>query len=132
MHNLIQNTQAPDLASANAGSAGLLNLLQRIERSIEAETVALRADPRFDIKASNARKSRHLHELTKAFKNIGEADLGADHRAAMLRLRTKLAANEAAIRAHLSAVGEVAAMLQDAIQRSQADGTYSVREFGAK
>jgi hypothetical protein len=47
-----------------------------------------------------------------------------------LRLREKLAANEAVILAHLSAVAEVATLMQDAIQRADADGTYSVDEFG--
>ncbi|WP_246727897.1 hypothetical protein [Chelativorans sp. Marseille-P2723] len=132
MNNLIANAQAPQPDATDVRSAGLLNLLMRIEESIEAETAGLRSDPRFDIKASNVRKSRHLHELSRAFKNIADGDLADDHRDAMLRLREKLDANEAVIRAHLSAVSEVAAMLQNELQGAQTDGTYSVREFGVK
>ena len=47
-----------------------------------------------------------------------------------MRLRDKLATNEAAILAHLNAVNEVATLMQNAIQRSETDGTYSAGEFG--
>jgi len=47
-----------------------------------------------------------------------------------VRLRDKLARNEAVIGAHLSAVAEVAALMQEAIQRAEADGTYSADAFG--
>jgi len=119
-------------AAPDARGASLLSLIARIEESIEAETAALRSHARFDIRASNARKSRHLHELSRAFKGVRESDLGAEHRAAMVRLRDKLAVNQSAIQAHLSAVGEVATLLQEAIARAQADGTYSAREFGPR
>ncbi|WP_011579615.1 MULTISPECIES: hypothetical protein [Chelativorans] len=132
MYDLIPQTALASGNSPDQRSAGLLSLITRIEESIEAETVALRANPRFDIKASNARKSRYLHELSMVVRTIREGDLGADHREALVRLRTKLTQNEAALRAHLSAVGEVATLLQDAIRQAQADGTYSVREFGGK
>ena len=42
----------------------------------------------------------------------------------------KLADNEAAIRAHLSAVNEVATLMQNVIQHAENDGTYSAGEFG--
>jgi hypothetical protein len=84
----------------------------------------------FDIKASNARKSRCLYELNRAMKGIGHADMLSEHREGLLRLRKKLARNEAAIQAHLSAVSEVANLLKNAIQNAEADGTYSAGEFG--
>ncbi|MFW6412565.1 MAG: HesA/MoeB/ThiF family protein [Oceanicaulis sp.] len=43
---------------------------------------------------------------------------------------TRFAVNEAAIRAHLSAVNEVAMLMQNVIQRAENDGTYSAGEFG--
>jgi len=135
MHDLTSATKRSTAAEAGTSSAAgtsLLNLIARIEESIEHETSALRADPRFDIKASNARKSRHLHELSKAFKSTRKSSLSAEHRVALIRLRDKLTLNEAAIRAHLSAVGEVATLIQETIQRAQADGTYSAKEFGPR
>ena len=111
-------------------SSSILAIVGRIEEAIETETVQISADPAFDIKASNARKGRYLYELNRAMKGVSLPDLGDDYRAGLVRLRGKLAANEAAILAHLSAVTEVAALLQDVIQNSEADGTYSTHSFG--
>jgi hypothetical protein len=119
--------------SGNEAGTLLMNLsviIGRIEETVEAETTSIRTDVRFDIKASNARKSRYLYELNKVMSNLGATSLREEHREGINRLREKLAANEQAILAHLNAVTEVAALMQDAIQRSEADGTYSAVEFG--
>ena len=105
-------------------------LIGRIEEAISEETAAIRTDIDFDIKASNARKSRHLYELTRALKGAREGNVPAEHRDGLIRLRNKLADNEAAIRAHLSAVNEVATLMQNVIQHAENDGTYSAGEFG--
>lgn len=110
------------------GNIGVI--LNRIEEAVEEETAAIRTDVRFDIKASNARKSRYLYELTRATKGLVEGEFPGELKVGVERLRDKLVANERAILAHLSAVGEVATLLKDAIQRSEADGTYSANEFG--
>ena len=117
----------------NNGTAALMNLsaiIGRIEETVEAETALIRTDIRFDIKASNARKSRYLYELNKAISRLGNIALNDEHRVGIVRLREKLAANEVAVLAHLNAVSEVATLVQDAIQRAETDGTYSASEFG--
>lgn len=123
----------PDDPNGDNSGAALMNLsaiLGRIEETVDAETAAIRTDVRFDIKASNLRKSRYLYELNKAVSGLGGAALGDEHRDGIIRLREKLSANEAAILAHLNAVSEVAALMQDAVQRAEADGTYTASEFG--
>lgn len=123
--------RAPD--HGDEPGEALMNLtaiIGRIEETVEAETASIRTDTRFDIKASNARKSRYLYELNKAISGLGGSAVPAEQRGSIVRLREKLAANERAILAHLNAVGEVAALMQDAIQRAEADGTYSANEFG--
>lgn len=120
----------PDDDKAGAPLMNLSAIIGRIEEAVETETASIRTDTRFDIKASNARKSRYLYELNKAISSLRGAVLGEEQRAGIVRLRDKLAHNEAVIRAHLSAVAEVAALMQDAIQRAEADGTYSADEFG--
>lgn len=105
-------------------------LIGRMEEAIAEETASIRTDIRFDIKASNARKSRYLYELTRALKGAREGAVPAEHRDGLIRLRDRLADNEMAIRAHLSAVNEVATLMQDVIQRAENDGTYSAGEFG--
>jgi hypothetical protein len=114
-------------AAAPAGN--LATIIGRIEEAVEAETAAIRTDPTFDIKASNARKSRYLYELNRVMKS-GRPENLAEHRDGLQRLRQKLARNEAAILAHLNAVTEVANLLKDAIQNAEADGTYSSGGFG--
>lgn len=111
-------------------AAHLSLIIRRIEEAIDEETAAIRSDPRFDIAASNTRKSRHLYELNRATRGIEPSDFHADHEEALKRLREKLVINERAILAHLNAVKEVADILQNAIQRAETDGTYSAREFG--
>ena len=111
--------------------AALSAIIGRIEEAIEQETAGIRGNPDFDIKASNARKSRHLYELNRAMKGLPQTEVLSEHHEALTRLREKLTANEKALRAHLSAVTEVAGLIQDAIQKADADGTYSVNEFGA-
>ncbi len=132
-HNETSTRARPLALSVSAGTPGvdLSAIIDRIERIVDEETAALRTDVGFDIKASNARKSRYLYELTRAMKSVDERHLQVEHRDGMKRLSRKLELNETAILAHLNAVSEVAALLQDAIQRSDTDGTYSAHEFRA-
>lgn len=117
-------------ASAPMRPANMSSILGRIEEAVEEETVGIRTDMGFDIKASNARKSRYLYELTRAMKGIGETSFMAEHRDGLKRLRETLARNEEAIKAHLNAVNEVATLMQNAIRHAETDGTYSAHEFG--
>ena len=119
-----------DTGAASARPGNLAAIIGRIEEAVEEETSAIRTDIGFDIKSSNARKSRYLYELTRAMKGVGETDFLSEHRDGIRRLREKLATNQAAILAHLNAVNEVATLMQNAIQNAEADGTYSSGEFG--
>ncbi len=133
---MTEHSQAHPKLPARAGVAepvsrpgNLATLLGRIEQAVEEETTAIRVDTSYDLKASNARKSRYLYELNRAMKST-PAEFLNEHRNGLLRLREKLAKNEAAILAHLNAVNEVATLLKDTIQKAEADGTYSAGEFG--
>lgn len=117
-----------DLTISRVGS--LTAIINRIEEAVETETAAIRTDMNFDLKASNARKSRCLYELNRAMKNLAVEDLVDEHKEGLLRLRGKLERNEVALLAHLSAVSEVANLMKSAIQHAEADGTYSAGEFG--
>jgi hypothetical protein len=112
--------------------ASLAAIISRIEQTVDEETASIRTDMDFDLKTSNARKSRYLYDLNKAIKAAGNGKLAAEHREAIMRLRDKLVRNQAAILAHLNAVNEVATLIQGAIQRAEADGTYSAGEFGRR
>ncbi|RAZ91936.1 hypothetical protein DPM33_05535 [Mesorhizobium hawassense] len=116
------------LAAARPGN--LAAIIGRIEEVVEEETAGIRGGTAYDLKSSNARKSRYLYELNRALKGANEIEFLEQHREGLLRLRQKLAKNEAAILAHLNAVNEVATLLRNAIQRADTDGTYSACEFG--
>ncbi len=126
------NLPAPAAASEQnpARPGNLAAVIGRIEEVIDAETVGIRSGVSFDLKGSNARKSRYLYELNRAMKGLSQAEFLTEHRESLTRLRRKLARNEAAILAHLNAVDEVATLLRNAIQTAEADGTYSAGEFG--
>lgn len=127
-------TVAKDKRSAKASSSTqqakqLLGVMRRIEAVIDEETASIRTDVNFDIAASNARKSRYLYDLNKCSYGLQPDDLQDEHRSSMLRLRGKLDENSKVISAHLTAVREVADILQTAIQRAEADGTYTANQF---
>lgn len=122
------NVAAPAHAGAHLGN--LPAIISRIELAVEEETAAIRAGAAYDLKSSNARKSRYLYELSRATKDIGDANALAEYRTNIEQLRQTLARNETVIRAHMSAVGEIADLMQDVLQRAEADGTYSALEFG--
>jgi hypothetical protein len=117
-------------APETAPTVNLSALIGRIEAAISEETASIRTDIHFDIKASNAKKSRYLYELNRALKGAREGAVPVEHRDGLERLRDRLADNEAAIHAHLSAVNEVANLMRNVIQHSENDGTYSAGEFG--
>ena len=119
----------PARARAASAPADLGTILARIEEAVETETAAIRTDMNFDIAASNARKSRHLYDLTREIRGQDDAALVATYRPAIERLRDKLAVNQGVIVAHLEAVTEVATLVKTALQDAEADGTYSQAEF---
>lgn len=130
MSDLIERNTG-ETTTVDAGSSGNIPaIIRRIEKAVDAETAAIRTDVNFDLKASNARKSRYLYELNRATRGLDMQLVGSGIRTELARLREKLEDNEQAILAHLNAVKEVASMLQTAIQHAENDGTYTAHQFG--
>lgn len=127
--NLPQVSTGGQDRAPQASVGSISAIIGRIEEAIDSETVSIKSDPKFDIRASNAKKSRYLYELNRAVKGIATRDFAEMHRDAIVRLKQKLVANEAVILAHLSAVTEVAGLIQSAIERAETDGTYSTNAF---
>ena len=101
-----------------------MSIVRRLRACVEAETAAVRAAAGYDLRASNARKSRLLYELGRIGRTGGAASAGSESRDELMALSRALSDNESVLSAHLSAVSEVAGILQNAIQREDADGTY--------
>lgn len=99
--------------------------MQRIEDLVDGETEALQSRTAIDLRESNNRKSRALLELDMASRELDGLQLDDDFMTRLKRLRDKLETNRTVLAKHLEAVREIAALIADAIQDAEWDGTYS-------
>jgi hypothetical protein len=96
---------------------------------IDNENNRIGTDPEFDLKVSNAHKSRCLYELSMLFRDTDPAELAVAHIEQLHGLKKKLVVNARRVEAHLEAVRAVADILRNAVQNADADGTYSQEQF---
>jgi hypothetical protein len=112
---------------SNAARTVVIGVIRRIEGYLDEETTALDATPNFDLRASNDRKSQGLVDLNQAMRRLKISDINEELERQLKAFRAKLAVNLHKIRLHLEAVKEITAMLSDAIQSAESDGTYTRR-----
>ena len=110
---------------SDAARAIVISVISRIEGYLDEETEALSKSLKFDFKTSNDRKSQGLLDLNQALRRLQKGDVNADLQLRLGTFREKLAVNLRKIRLHLDAVKEIAAMLSEAIQNAESDGTYT-------
>ncbi|MBZ8131808.1 flagellar protein FlgN [Afifella sp. IM 167] len=116
------------LYSLPSGPANALAAaLHRLEEIVDEENTALTERLKVDLDDMNHRKSRALLELTRTARAVPVATLGADAKAAILRLREKLARNSRLLETNIAAVRRVADLLSHALHEADSDGTYSAR-----
>jgi hypothetical protein len=96
---------------------------------IDNENQRIGADPEFDLKVSNAHKSRCLYELTMLFRGTDPKSIATNHIDQMHGLKGKLALNARRVEAHLNAVRAVADLLKNAARDAEGDGTYTQEQF---
>jgi hypothetical protein len=104
-------------------------VLGRLEMIIDNENQRIGSDPEFDLKVSNAHKSRCLYELTMLFRGTDPQALAVSHIDQMHSLKSKLALNARRVEAHLHAVRAVADLLKNAARDADGDGTYTQEQF---
>jgi aspartokinase len=104
-------------------------VLKRLEMIIDNENERIGQDPQFDLKLSNAHKSRCLYELTTLFRGGDIKDMAAAYGEQLRALKKKLALNAQRVEAHLEAVRAVADILKNAARAEEADGTYTEHQF---
>lgn len=124
-----QAQHRPPMQDADAARAVVISILRRIEGYVDEETLALDKVPNYDLKASNDRKSQGLVDLNQAMRRLKSSDVNDELEGKLQAFRAKLAVNLRKIRLHLEAVKEITAMLSDAIQSVDSDGTYT-RQIG--
>jgi hypothetical protein len=105
------------------------SVLGRLELIIDNENNRIGKDAEFDLKVSNAHKSRCLYELSMLFRDTDPAEMAAVHIEQLHGLKKKLVLNARRVEAHLEAVRAVAEILKNAVQDADADGTYSQEQF---
>jgi len=125
--NGLRSTPVPrsGVADPDGARALVTSIIHRIEGYLDEETEALDKSFKFDFKASNDRKSQGLLDLNQALRRLQPADINGDLQLRLTVFREKLAVNLKKIRLHLDAVKEISAMLSDAIQNAESDGTYT-------
>ncbi len=104
-------------------------VLGRLEMIVDNENQRLGTDAEFDLKVSNAHKSRCLYELTMLFRSTDPKELATVHIEQMHHLKDKLAVNARRVEAHLHAVRAVADLLKNAAREADGDGTYTEEQF---
>jgi hypothetical protein len=105
------------------------SVLGRLEMIIDNENTRIGKDRDFDLKVSNAHKSRCLYELSMLFRDTDPAELAVAHIEQLHAQKKKLVLNARRVEAHLEAVRAVAEILKNAVQDADADGTYSQEQF---
>lgn len=103
----------------------LIRTIVGLETVVEEETQALQLRQPVDLDVFSNRKSQGLMELNRSMQHID----GPRHRTELAprldSLRSKLAANQAALKLHLEAVREISGIIANAIREQDSDGTYS-------
>lgn len=106
--------------------AGLIRAIDRLEETIEQETMALRTRAPIDFKEFNNRKNQGLLELTRSMRHLEGHTPGEHVTGRIATLRSILETNRAVIQMHVDAAREVSTIVSDAIREADSDGTYSV------
>lgn len=104
-------------------------VLGRLEMIIDNENERIGKDAQFDLKVSNAHKSRCLYELTMLFRSTSPQEFATNHIEQMHKLKSKLVLNARRVEAHLHAVRTVADILKNAARDADGDGTYTQEQF---
>lgn len=103
-----------------------IKTLERLETVIEAETAALQQNQAVDLSESSHKKRHGLLELSRSMRVLDEEALEYAQ-PDLHRLRDKVEKNLSILEIHIKAVHEVAAIITNAIQEHESDGTYSKR-----
>jgi hypothetical protein len=103
----------------------ILSAIDRIEAVVIEETQALRTSMTYDLERSNNRKSHSIVDFNNAVRNLTKSDLDSEIVRRLEVMRRHLRENHTVIQLHLEAAKEISALLSEAMQDAESDGTYS-------
>jgi hypothetical protein len=101
-----------------------IQTLERLETVIDTETKALQQNQAIDLADFNHKKRHGLLELSRGMRLLDE-ESREFAQPDLHRLHDKVEKNLSILEIHIKAVHEVAAIIANAIQEHESDGTYS-------
>jgi flagellar biosynthesis/type III secretory pathway chaperone len=101
-----------------------IKTLERLENVIDVETTALQKNQVIDLADFNHKKRHGLLELSRTMRLLDEESREVAQ-PDLHRLHDKVEKNLSILEIHIKAVHEVAAIIANAIQEHESDGTYS-------
>ncbi|TPW26912.1 hypothetical protein [Pararhizobium mangrovi] len=104
-------------------------VLTRLETVLHEENRRIGRDVDFDLKASNAAKSRCLYDLTQIARAVDNQSFSATAARRLEAAKGLLVENERKVGAHVAAVRAVSDLIKDAMREAEADGTYSAEQY---
>ena len=117
------------MEAAASTDVRIRNVLGRLEMILDNENERIGIDPTFDLKMSNARKSRCLYELSMLHRNASLDAVSPSFVDQTKHIRGKLMMNSQKVGAHMEACRSVVDILKTAVQNADADGIYSQEQF---
>ena len=117
------------MEAAASSDVRIQNVLGRLEMILDNENARIGNDPAFDLKTSNARKSRCLYELTMLHRDAAPNEISSSFVSQTQHIKSKLMANSQKVHAHMEACRSVVDLLKAAEQDADADGIYSEQQF---
>jgi hypothetical protein len=114
---------------AASSDVRIQNVLGRLEMILDNENTRIGIDPSFDLKTSNARKSRCLYELTMLHRDASPNEISLAFVSQTQYIKTKLVMNSQKVNAHMEACRSVVDLLKTAVQEADADGIYTEQQF---
>src|SRR6218665_3402174 len=99
------------MEAAASSDVRIRNVLGRLEMILDNENERIGVDPSFDLKMSNARKSRCLYELTMLHRNADLDEISPSFIDQTKYIPTKLLANSQKVNVHMEACRSVVDIL---------------------
>ena len=109
----------------NSALATALPIVERLSRTVAAETAAIAAGRVVPYEDFSRRKNQGLLELTRLMPALEGASADEDARRALSELTAALEANRRALHVQLEASIAVAEIIARVIRDGQSDGTYT-------
>jgi hypothetical protein len=120
---------SPHGRASEPGLAIALPVVERLTRTVAAETEDIAAGRPAPYELYGQRKNQGLLELNRLLPTLAQARGGERLRAALGELNAALEANKRALGVQLKASIAVAEIIARAIRDGQSDGTYTARTW---